>query len=453
MNAMFDNFSLDLIALESAITLFEVENDITPDYLASDYSRDEAAGFAIPANESATDSDDFLATLFTDTQGPVASAATEAAGETTGSKIGKAISGIIGAIKNMFTTLAAKFKEKRAKVNSTLNAAKGQQLTEAEKDICAEARDVRASADKVFNILNTSVETDCKAIENICKKVSAAIKAAQSEGHSFSNSDSIQTNKEKREGGDKAIAAARAYEEKFSGSFDGSDMNAKRVAADKELQHVRIQLDNMKKVDEALESAVAEITAQYNKLIERLAAKGDAITFTKEDGSGKDTLSKKEHGKSKEDEKSEADKKAEEEWQKERDNDRLVSGNKKDSVNNKLTLSQKVSKILAKAHFVEKGAVIDRALTAVEKVEKVCQDNVKECDFIMNAVKNRMTDNTPAKIAYESCKIYKESSVVFQRMARNLNECVSLGFFTTETKRKFILKGAQNTNDIDKLHD
>lgn len=454
MNAMFDNFSLDLIALESAITLFEVENDITPDYLASDYSRDEAAGFAIPANESATDNDDFLATLFTDTQSPVVSAATEAAGESVGSKIGKAISGIIGAVKNMFSTLLTKFREKRAKVKGTLDSAKGQQLTPAEKDICDEARDVTASVAKVFNILNTSVTTDCKAIENICQKVSAAIKAAQNAGHDFSSGSSIQTNKEKRDGAEKNVAAARSYEENFSGSFEGKDMSAKRNAADKELQHVRIQLDNMKKVDEALEAAVAEITEQYNKLIDRLRAKeGKSLQYNAEGGKFA-SFKKAEHAKSEEDKQSEEDKKAEEDWQKARENDRLVSGGgKKDSLNDKLTLSQKVARILAKAHFVEKGDVINRALSSVEAVEKACQSNVKECDVIMNAVKgSNMTDNQPAKIAYESCKIYKESSVVFQRMARNLNECISLGFFNSQTKRKVFTAG-QNRNDIEKLHD
>lgn len=438
MNAMFENNALDMIALESAMSLFEVENDITPEYLASDYSRDAAAGYQI-ATEGATDSDDFFNSLFNDT--PVVSAATEASGESLGARIGGTIKKIIGAIKGFFTNLASKFKTKKDKVETILEKAENANLSPAEQSVFDQARDVRAAAGKLIGILNTSFRTESAQIEKICKAVEESIKKMSKSGHTLKKTDDFASNKTKREDLENNRSAASAYAKSLTGRLgNDSDEETRQANTRAELNMASTSLEHMKKMYEDVKSAYAIVREKAEALFKRLTI--DELSSDRDDNPFKDGMS----GMAKpDDDKETAAAKAISDRQKKFDEarEKETKGGKDNRFGK--TPETKVGHILAKAFYAKEGNLIQNMIGVVNNVIKVCSSQVDNCDLIMKATDAIKDDSTYAKIAYESCRIYKEASVVYNGLSNYLNMCLDCGFFNTTGKKKVADK---NESDV-----
>lgn len=431
MNTMFENNALDMIALESAMTLFEVENDITPEYLASDYSRDEAAGFVAGATEGAADADDFLATLFTDTQ-PRLSAATEASGESLGARIGGTIKKIVGAIKNFFANLASKFKTKQDKVETILDKAEQANLSPVEQKVLDEARDVRAAANKLVGILNTSFRTESAQIEKVCKAVEDSIKSMHKGGHTLMETGEGASKKEQYDANQNNVKASIDYAKSLSGRLGkDSDETTRQANTRAELNMANTALTHMKKIYEDVKAAYAIVQEKAEALFKRLAKEAFTKEIDEHFEEGISGMAKPNADKDDAIAKGIADKqkKFEENRKKE------FEGGKDNSFGK--TDIEKVQNILTKSFYAKEGNLIRSMLGVVDNVVKVCTDQVKNCDLIMKATDAIQNDGPYAKIAYESCKIYKEASVVYNGLSSYLNYCLDCGFFrTTGSKKK-----------------
>ena len=181
MNGFFGDIRMDMIALESAIDLFEVENGLTADYLASDYSYDiENEGYATESATNAGDVDDAFAGLFGDM--PAMEEATEggdAPKEKFGAKLKKGIVNVINSIKSFFAKLGEGIANLWNKITKKKKEAENLQITPAEQTIIEQATDVRNAVKSALTILTNTLKADGGKLERIVNQINDALKQAK----------------------------------------------------------------------------------------------------------------------------------------------------------------------------------------------------------------------------------------------------------------------------------
>lgn len=425
-DAVFGSFELDMIALESAVQLYEVENDLDTGYLNNDTSYD-----ALAANESAqaTGNDDevdsvfaFGSSLFETT---VAMESEGAEGDSSGnkdkkkesfgSKLKNGIKSILANIGKFFRTLAQKVKEIGSKISNKLKEMatksgikKEGKLRDA---VIKEAGNVRSAFQKAVNILDNTVKTSATEVNKICTEINKAIAAAKT-----ANADL------------KADSAGL----KSVGSNYGGD-------ADKDIDTMRKHVSNAETAEKHVTAAINAIASSYDQLCAKMSklkiqhaantrmSEGERTDW--ETGTGGGTKGAMDAQKARKDSIAEGNKDAVEKFNKDHKDNKVSGGS--DTV----TITKEMIKAILISEEYTQKTNITKLQSECDAVSKTCDQNADFCSAAEKVAESDINDDTgAAKKAYNLCKLYMEASRVFTRLSSHITQLSTGSVFGSTTR-------------------
>lgn len=419
MNAMFENYALDMLALESAVDFFETENGLTESYLRSNVQYDNYEA----ATESAFDDvdDGIFAGIFTDLP---ATEAAEGKKDSFGAKLGRGIKSILGAIGNFFKGLGAKVSGAAKTMKNKISAAKAKGTSHPmENDVIAAAKDVRAAVKTALGILTQGLESDASKMSTICGKINAAVNKAKSHSGSLKNSDAIDETAER---------IGRSYR------TDSSELGEKsREDASREVDEAESTLKSIQETEKRLNEACEIVATKYNAILKKVldAAGKEAINdHMKENSEFEQGVTESDEDWEKRSEKmlnEKRDRSMQNGLTKEELDEykKVGKGDRKGLKRSTLTASA-VRTILVKDYLVDDNELLGKITKAVDKVVNVCSQNEKFCTAVAANADNIKTDNPDAKIGYRLCKIYSAASKSFSVISARINSFWNGGIFT-----------------------
>lgn len=364
---MFDpsiSFNLDMMALEAGMTMFEIENGITDEYLHASYPSDMSEESAATEGASFMDGlfeDDFVATEgFKDTMGKV------------GKGIKVALITIGGAIKKIFVGLASKIKAffQASMESFQRHKAKNDPFI-AEISNNADVGKLRVSVNKVFMTVTTTVTGTSTLILQYVKKINKALTQAGigNSGNAGKNITEDQLSDIARNVGDSFTSKNRSI------SAKPSDRNNNEAYSG--LVHLDTE-DNFETTITSLEKQNAElekVISAINKMAETLGT-GDKFKGEKTNSKGE---TKETYGE------------------------------------RKMTPAR-----------VAMAVMQDINLAPINNVAKTittqCSVHAKACDSIVKSANNVAGDNPYARHGYTLCKNYMRCAKVFSQISLACNK-------------------------------
>lgn len=433
-DTLFDGLRMDMIALESAINTYEIENDITPSYLNSDESYDviEAASEAANSfsDESENDNDfAFGFGLFEDKIALESEGADSSSDEkkaSFGSRLGAAIKSIFGAIAKFFKSaiekvkgLAAKISQKRAEAK----AKKNPPPPTLKEVVLSEAKAVRSNYQKAISMLDESVRSDAILINNICKKINEAIAKANSAPTGTDDKSHGATINGTSKG-----SVSKKNLEKMGAAFNEVD------GTSKEIEDAESALERCKSVNENLQKAMDLIAASYASFIgkvtqlkvgtrhsaaDELAADRNRNSRLADSKSKNKNPQKDASDYSKEIQESDkADIKAGNQmvsdWNKEHKKDEGAKLSSKDKGTTAVTIE--MAKAIIMYEEYTGSTSIPKLIGALNNVTKTCETNISFCEAVSTKIKEDTMDTPNTKRAYRLCKIYHNASNTFTEL-------------------------------------
>ena len=256
MSAYFNQLELDMIALESAIGAYEVDNGITDDIL----DMPDSYSYAV---ESANVNDDFGFGIFDD----VAAPATEGVGSAIGGGIKKILSAIAGFFKKVGEGIAAffnSFKKKKAEV--------GDKEVKLTPEAAKVANNIRSAIKTAIGIVGNISRQDAEYIKGVIGLINDAIKKSglteSNVNKSYMESaDKKQINK--REVGLSDMATSFEKSSVKNPTADTTDAD-RSAAADEMLTKCEGYLTKVKKTQEELTDAVKKVQEIFQDEVNKL---------------------------------------------------------------------------------------------------------------------------------------------------------------------------------------
>lgn len=434
-DTLFSGIRMDMLALESAITNYELNNELTESYLNSDVSYDEieAANEAASYQDNDTSDDNDFAFgfgLFEDKVALESEGADSSGSEkkpSFGSRISGAIKSVLGAIKKFFSNIAEKIKALGAKIAQKRAEAKAKKnpVPPSLKDqVLAAAREVRSNYQKAISMLDEGVRSDAVIVKNICVKINKAMadagikKGVKAKGDNVKNLEKIN--------------------EKFTDN-DGTD---------REIEDAENSLERCAEIRNNLAKAYDIINNSYSAFLNKITAmKNDYIdnrTTTSENldtqRTGKESKDIKQRDK---DDIAEA-KQMQKDWNadhksKETKRAAIDKDTYKNEYNKNGELTKRggtvgVTEAIAKSIIMYEEYSGSTSITNLIKVcdsfQSVCKDNYNFCESIGSKADSTYDDNPNAKKAYRLCKIYFKASNTFTdiaHLAANLSNGTCFG--------------------------
>lgn len=432
MNSYFEQLELESIALESAIGAYEAENGLTEEYL-NDYS----TRYDYATEGSYVDDDDFGFGLFSDM-----APATEEADSGKGSGIGNGIKNILSAVGRFFTKIKdgivaffQSFKKKKSEVKDV-------QVSPAAEKV---ATSMRGAIKNTLGIIKNVTVQDTTFIRDLCRKIDAAISAAQ-KGKGNSADDYIAAATRKKDQSDDEFTSGRDEKfakigETFRKSYsNGSDEDASRATAIKDLELAESILQKVQATKDSLVEAnkkikdifAAEVAKNYNSIFDKNNT--PEITSSNADNSSlsgaRDRAIADQDKQKALDEYNASQKK------------RAHLGNVEARSDKNIAGTQFLNQIRQKI-FLDYD--LNEISTLVGGVVDACKNNADFCKKI--ADKKIETDNADAKIAYKMCKVLHSASTIYTSISASIKELVSGSVFTYNKDgiEKHITRGGKAT--------
>ena len=364
---MFDpsiSFNLDMMALEAGMTMFEIENGITDEYLNGCYLSDMSADSAATEGASFMDGlfeDDFVATEgFKDTMGKV------------GKGIKVAIITIGGAIKKIFVGLASKIKAffQASMESFQRHKAKNDPFI-AEISNNADVGKLRQNVTKVFTTVTATVTGSSNLILQFVKKINKALTQAGigNSGNAGKNVTADQLADVSNYVGDTFASKNRSIHAK-PGDRNNNDAYSGLVYAD-EYNNFEDLIKNLESQNVEIEKTISAI----NKMAEALGT-GDKFKGEKTNSKGE---TKETYGE------------------------------------RKMTPAR-----------VAMAVMQDINLAPINNVAKTitaqCSVHAKACESIVKAGEKIAGDNAAAMSGYKMCKNYLKCSKVFSQISLACNK-------------------------------
>lgn len=366
------SFEMDTLALESAMTIFEYENGITPEYLRS-YDDDSDSDFS-DASESAG----ILAGLFEDDF-----VATEGFDDT---KVGKGIKVALitigGAIKKMFLSLATNIKAFFQKQIENFQRKKAQSnpYYQAVLKIKGVA-DLRVEVNDVFKTASTTITAASVIIKPMIQRINKALNEAAIGNSSNQTADAdtlaeIGTNYSRQQPGigdhtEKLLANGKKLRD--SDKIASSDA----AVAGSNANDITDTLDKLDKQDKKLREIITKINTEMKALLEN--NKKGSLEVKGEETNRKGETSKTEKSK-------------------------------------EVTANMIVSVVLQDVNLA--------AINSVAKsITTECSVHANACENIVKTAKklNSETKNPKAKLGYSLCQAYMQCSRIFTRISMACN--------------------------------
>lgn len=427
-DAVFGSFELDMIALESAVQLYEVSNDIDDEYLSNDVSYDAVE--TAEASESVTDTDDssfafgidlFETTVAMESEGSDGSDSANSTDtkkkESFGSKLKGGIKSILGNIGKFFSGLATRIKEIGAKISAKIKEMATKAAIKKEDKlrnaVLKEAQAVRKSFQQAVNVLDNTIKTDATEVNKICDKINAAINAAKDDkGNIEANVDNLSK----------------------VGSNYGDD-------ADKDTEDIRKRVENCKKAEALLAKHIDGVSAAFDQLCVKMAKlriQADSNKRRSEservDGSADTTKKVQDRNKAIADQ-----------------NDAAVKSFKEDhkdaNISSPTSSTTGVTKDMIKHILITEEYTQKTNISALQsecdKVSDTCSKNATFCSKAAQIVEgNISSDNKAAKRAFNLCKLYMEASGVFTKISAHITQLSTGSIFgsgsdSSDSARKF----------------
>lgn len=414
MNSYFEQLELESIALESAIGAYEAENGLTEEYL-----NDFSTRYDYATEGAYVDDDDFGFGLFSDV-----SPATEASEG--GGGIGKGIKNILSAVGRLFTKIKdgivaffQSFKKKKSEVK-----AEDVKVSPAAEQV---ATSLRGAIKNSLSIIKNVTVEDTTFIRDLCQKISDAIDAATKGVGNEKKTYLAAATRKKTQSDDEFTTArdekfakiGKTFRESYS---NGSDEDASRATATKDLEAAEAILQKVKDTKESLIEANKKIkdifAAELSKTIAKLNTETDKITSANIDSSslsGKRDRAIADQGKQKDiDDYNAAQKKR-------AHLGNVTSKGTAGGVTAAKLVNQIKQKIFLDYDLNEINGLVGGVVTA-------CKNNADFCKKI--AEKKIETDNADAKIAYQMCKVLSNASTIYTSISASIKELISGNVFT-----------------------
>ena len=364
---MFDptvSFHLDMVALEAGMTMYELENGITDEYLRA------VESFTEDSEEAATEGASFMSGLFEDDF-----VATEGFKETMG-KVGKGIKAALitvgGAIKKIFLGLARTIQSAFQALIEKISRAKAKNdpwvAKILAKDPSGQLQKMTNAISKTFATAASTVAAASQVIMPIVKKINSAL-----------NKAAIGNSKK-----------ANAYNED-----DVSNVGKNYIKSNQ----LKNRNDDMGY--ERTENEIAAAKEQIKKLEEMYTELDGAVGMVNESAKGMDTLasSLKDAGVDAKAPGLKTNGKGEEK-------DTLI----KKAPNKKMLISALLSGVNA--------APIN---SVAKRVTTECSVHAKACDNIVKQATG-LDGGTEANTGYRLCKIYLDASKIFSKISLVCNK-------------------------------
>ncbi len=364
---MFDpsiSFNLDMMALEAGMTMFEIENGITDEYLHASCPSDMSEESAATEGASFMDGlfeDDFVATEgFKDTMGKV------------GKGIKVALITIGGAIKKIFVGLASKIKAffQASMESFQRHKAKNDPFI-AEISNNADVGKLRVSVTKVFNTVTTTVTGTSTLILQYVKKINKALTQAGigNSGNAGKNITADQLSDISRNVGD---------------SFDTKNRSIYAKPSDRNNNDAYSGLVNLDTRD-AFETTIASLEKQ-NAELEKVISAINKMAETL--GTGDKFKGEKTNSK----------------------------GETKETYGERKMTPARVA--MAVMQDINLAPINNVAKTITTQ----CSVHAKACDSIVKSANNIAGDNAAARQGYALCKDYMRCSKVFSQISLACNK-------------------------------
>lgn len=438
MNGFYENIRMDMIALESAIDLFEVENGITSDYLASDVSYDiEDEGFATESATNSEDVDDSFAGLFGDMPAMEdASEGGEAPKEKFGDKLKKGIMNVLNSIKNFFIKLGEGIANLWSKITKKKKEAENIELTPAEQSIVDQATDVRNAVKSAISILGNTLKADGGKMDRIVKQINQAIKDAKvRESYrdymkAKNNNDVTGTTKASmtsetkfnlkdgytkttvNAGGDKYDRAEDLSKAMTAmGKSYGANKNHISIdVAEKTAEEIAEGTKKMKEAMDIIKSKYIALCERLHKMTKAPEAPEKGLTETDEEFRQRQA----DHNKSKA----------------KHDGSDIDNKYDYDKITDPVA---KVRSILMKFYYHQDANFFTEAKRSCDIVANECKKHSALCKSLGEISKDINQDNDNAKIAFRLCKVYYSAANSFSSLTQYIS-MISTGSIFAKNK-------------------
>lgn len=361
---MFDptvSFHLDMVALEAGMTMYEIENGITDEYLRA------VESFTEDSDEAATEGTSFMSGLFEDDF-----VATEGFKEAMG-KVGKGIKAALitigGAIKKVFLGLARTIQSSFQALIEKISRAKAKNDPWVATILAdANVQKVTNAISKTFNTAASTVAAASQVIMPIIKKINSALNKAaignSKKTDAYDDSDVANVGKN----------YIKTNQLKNRNDQMGIDRTEDEISAAKE------QIKKLEEMYNDIDGAVG--------LVNELAKKAnDKISDAKKAGADMKVAGTKTNSK----------------------------GEEKETIT-KRALSGKmfINALLSGVNAAPINSVAKRVTTE-------CSVHAKACENIVNQATG-LNGDTAANTGYRLCKIYLDASKVFSKISLVCNK-------------------------------
>lgn len=406
MSAYFNQLELDMIALESAIGAYEVDNNITDEAL------DRADAYSY-ATESACSEDDFGFGIFDD----VATPATEGAGSAIGGGIKKILNAIAGFFKKVaegVKSFFASFKKKKAET-----ADKEVKLTPEAAKV---ANNIRNAIKTAVGIISNVSKQDAIYIKNVIDLINTAIKNAKVDAKAINNSylDGA-SDKQKNYRAQKLDSMGEEFKkisvDSNASADDKKNTSYQDSAADEMLTKCEGYLKKVEATRDQLVAAVAKVQEMFQSEVSKLNLTDPANVKFGTDKPGAAV----QRGKDDDDE---ADIKAYNEHIKHRTGvgAEKVTGGKKDLAIKSITNQIK--------QYVFVNFDMSGIENACKDVVKSCESNAAMCTTIASNSPESGSGNTG--VAYRMCRILSSASNIYTAIQKAIEQLTTGSIFNAD---------------------
>ena len=393
MSSFFAQLDLEMIALESAISAYEVDNNITEDYL-NDYSAPTAA----PAYESATD--DFGFGLFSDM-----APATEEAEGTSGGGLGKGIKNILSAVGRFFAKIGEGMKAFFNSFKSKKAQTKDVKVTPAAEKA---ATNMRGAIKSAVSIIGNITKADTEFMQRICKDIKTAIDSVGQ-----ANLDSALNKKIGKRNDEYAKVGAKFVE------LSGGKENA--ADADERIQRANEILDKVKKTEKDLQTALDKVSDVFKAELKKAKLVAEAYDERSEKKRSETDYKQSERNAAYDEE----------------DRKKLKSFN--DEATRRQSLGVSTANDVKSISMTSLTNQIKQAIFVDYKIEEIaglCDGVVSACgnlEAFCTKVADKNLDNSGSensKRAYKLCRILSSASTVYTKLSSAIKELTTGSIFT-----------------------
>lgn len=420
----FDELSIQFVAMESALTLYEQENDLTADYLNSDVLYDSNYAAESVNGESEDMSDSIFADILSDfpafeSEG-AASESAPAAKQSFGSKLGGAIKSILKAVANFFRKIGAAISAAFTKTKAASDSAAQVANASIPPAINSDAEQISSLVKQAIGILNTDVQAAANAISKLVGKISKYLNAANKAVGSSNNIEDIKkfnANVVNREGG------------KNAAGFDGmSDLNDTSAKMDESVAVISNALEKFSDVEQKISDA---FYARAKKLEAAGRAHSQEVKGSKYDTAIRKMKDANDRGREGEKAISEYNASLEAEAKakgKELKDSEKLESNRKNDADAAAAIDRHKFKRIVYAKYVVDKSTLNKIQGFCKTITDTCSKNSSLADNLATSIKDDgKQDEAAYKSTYKLCKAY--------------SKCTSL-FSTLSAKCKMILDGS-----------